>query len=74
MLNDAGSSNPGLCDNLEGRYGVGGEGRFNREGTYLYLRLIHVAVWHKPTQHYIAAIFQLKINKLKKKDWSGGLG
>ena len=34
LLNDAGSSNPGLCDNLEGRYGVGVEGRFNREGTH----------------------------------------
>ena len=51
------------------------EGRFKKEGTHLYLRLIHVAVWQKPTQHYKAVIFQLKISKLKKKkDWSGGLG
>ena len=43
------------------------EGRFKKEGTHLYLRLIHVAVWQKPTQHYKAVIFQLKISKLKKK-------
>ena len=39
------------------------EGRFKREGTHLYLRLIHVAVWQKPTQHYKAVIFQLKKKK-----------
>ena len=36
---DAGSSNQVLCDNLEGRE-MGG--RFKREGTYVYLWLIHV--------------------------------
>ena len=25
-------------------------GKFKREGTYVYLRLIHVYVWQKPTQ------------------------
>ena len=25
------------------------EGRFKREGTYVYLWLIHVDVWQKPT-------------------------
>ena len=44
--------------------GVGG--RFNRAGTYIYLWLIHVDVWQKPTQYYKAIILQLKINKLKK--------
>ena len=38
---------PGLCKNLEG---WDGEGRFEREGTYVYLWLIHVDVWQKPTQ------------------------
>ena len=34
----------GLCDNLE-RDGVGG----GREGTYVYLWLIHLNIWQKPT-------------------------
>ena len=37
--------------------------RFTREGTYVYLWLIHVVVWQKPTQHCKAIIIQLKINK-----------
>ena len=41
-------------------------GRFKREGTYVYLWLIHVGVWQKPTQYFKAIILQLKIN-LKKK-------
>ena len=39
--------------------------RFKREGTYIYLWLIHVDVWQKPTQYCKATILQLKINKLK---------
>ena len=34
---------------------------------YVYLWLIRVDVWQKPTQYYKAIIFQLKINKLKEK-------
>ena len=41
-------------------------GRFKGEGTYVYLWLIHVDVWQKPTQFCKAIILQLK-NKLKKK-------
>ena len=37
-------------------------GRFQREGTYVYLWLIHEDVWKKPTQNCKAIIFQLKIN------------
>ena len=37
-------------------------GKFKREGTYVYLRLIHVDRWQKPTQDCEAIIFQLKIN------------
>ena len=43
-----------------------------KERTYVYLRLIHVGVWQKPTQHCKAVILQLKINNLfffkKKKE------
>ena len=44
-------------------------GRFKREGTYIYLWLIHVDVWQKPTQFCKAFILQLKNNflKIKKK-------
>jgi len=54
-----------LCDNLEG-WEVGR--RFKREGTYVYLWLIYVDVWQKPTQHYKAIILQLKINNFLKKN------
>ena len=42
------------------------KGRFKREGTCVYLWLIHVDVWQEPTQYCKAIILQLKIN-LKKK-------
>ena len=42
--------------------GVGG--RFKREGTYVYLWLIHVDVWQNPTQSCKAIILQLKRNKM----------
>ena len=35
------------------------------EGTYVYLRLIHVEVWQKPTQYCKAIILQLKKNFFK---------
>ena len=35
----------GLCNNLEGGMGREMGGRFKREGTYVYLWLIHVDVW-----------------------------
>ena len=37
--------------------------RFRREGTCVYLRLIHIVVWQKLTQHCKAIILQLKIKK-----------
>ena len=37
-------------------------GRFKREGMYVYLRLIHVDVWQKPTRYCKAIILQLNIN------------
>ena len=39
---------------------------FNREGTSVYLRLILVAVWQKPTLHCETIILQLKIERKKK--------
>ena len=38
-------------------------GRFKKEGIYVYLWLIHVDVWQKPTKFCNAIILQLK-NKL----------
>ena len=43
------------------------EGRFKREGTYIYLWLIHVDGWQKPTLFCKAIILQLKIIFKKKK-------
>ena len=40
-------------------------GRFKREGTYIYLRLIHVNVWEKPIQYYKTIILQLIIIIIK---------
>ena len=56
-----------LCDNLEGglEWEVGGS--FKREGSYVYLWLIHVDIWQKPIQYCKAIIFQSKISNQKKK-------
>ena len=43
------------------------EGRFKREGTYVYLWLIHVDIWQKPIQYCKAIILQFKINLKNKK-------
>ena len=48
----------------EGWDGV--RGKFKREGTYVYLWLIHADVWQKPTQYCKAIILQLQIIFLKK--------
>jgi len=42
-------------------WGGGVGGRLKREGTYVYLQLIPVVVWQKPTQYCKAIILQLKI-------------
>ena len=56
-------------DDLEGWDRVGaGRGRFKREGTYVYLRLIHAVIWQKPTQHCKAIILQLKKNRKAQKE------
>ena len=38
-----------LGDNLE--VGMVGGGRFKREGTYVYLWMIHAVVWQEPAPH-----------------------
>ena len=40
--------------------------RLQREGTCVYLQLIHADVWQKPTQYCKATILQLKINNFLK--------
>ena len=40
-----------LCDNLGGWDGVEVGGRLKMEGTCIYLWLIHVDLWQKPTQY-----------------------
>ena len=47
-----------LCDNLEGQDGEGSGGR-----GHMYLWLMHVVVWQKPTKYCKAIILQLKIKK-----------
>ena len=49
--------------------GAGVGGSFKREGTHIFLGLIHVVVGQKPIQHYEAIILQLK-----KKEWDRILG
>jgi len=44
-----------LCDDLDGWGEVVG-GRLRREGTYVYIWLIHFVVQQKLTQHYKASI------------------
>ena len=58
-----------LCDYLEGWEGVGVGGRFKREGTCVYLLLIHAVVWQRPTQHCKAIIFQLKNIKRRESEF-----
>ena len=47
------------------RDSVGWGGRFRREGAYVFLGLIHVDVWQKPTQYCKEITLQLKLNFLK---------
>ena len=55
MLYNVRSSNLVFCDNLEW-WEVGR--RFKRMGMCVYLWLIHVDVWQKPTQYCEAVILQ----------------
>ena len=56
--------------------GSGVGGKFKKEGTYVYLWLIHVDVWQKATQHCKVIVLQLKINtflKRRKKELSASV-
>ena len=44
FMYNTGNPKPRLCDNLEGWDGWKVGGRFRREGTYVYLILIHVDI------------------------------
>ena len=44
----------------------GVEGRFKREGTYVYLWPIQADTWQKPTQYCKAIILQIKTKFFKK--------
>ena len=59
LLYVSGNSKQG-SNNLEGGTRREMGGRFRREGTYVYLWLIHVEVWLKPVQFCKAIILQLK--------------
>ena len=52
-----------LCDDLEGGWGGGVRGKSKREGTYVYLGLIHFVVQQKLIQHCKAIILQFKKKK-----------
>ena len=60
LLCNTGSS--AQCSVMTWRDGMGEAGREAQEGICVYLWLIHVVLWQKPTQHYKAIILQLKIN------------
>ena len=56
-----------LCDN-PGVPRVRSGREAQREGTYVYLQLIQVDIWQKPTQYCKEIILKLKINTFKNKD------
>ena len=62
---DAQNPNQGSTTTQRGRMGREVRGRFKREGTPVYLWLIHVGAWQKPTQYCKSSILQLKINNFK---------
>ena len=49
------------------------EAGFRREGTFVYLWLIHVVVWQKPTQYCKAIILQLKKREMAENKTKGQL-
>ena len=55
---DSENSNWGLYNNLERANGWEEGRRFKRKGTYVYLWLIHVDIWQKPTQYCKAIILK----------------
>ena len=62
FLYDSGNSNWGSATTQRGEKGREVGGRFKKEGTFVYLWLIHVNVWQKSNQYCKGIILQLKIN------------
>ena len=60
LLYGSGNSNRGSESIQRGGMGRLVGGRLKKEGTYVYLWLIHVDVWQKPTQFCKSIILQLK--------------
>ena len=60
LMHEAGHSKPVLWDKPEGWGGEGGAKRIQDGGTHVHLWLIHVDVWHKPSQYCKVIILQLK--------------
>ena len=58
-----GDPKPVLCNNAEGWDGREVGGGFKREKMHVYLWLIHVDIWQKPTQYCKAIISQFKKKK-----------
>ena len=52
LIYDAGNPQLVLCYNLWSGVESYEEGEFKKEGTYVYLWLIHVDVWQKSPQYY----------------------
>ena len=59
-----------LCGNLEGWDGLGGGRELRREGTYVYLWLIHVDVRQRPIQYCKAIVLQLKKRNRSQRNFS----
>ena len=67
LLYDSGNSNSGSATIQRGGMGRQMGGIFKREGTYVYLWLIHIDIWQKTAKFYKAIILQLKKYFLKIK-------
>ena len=57
---DSGNSDSWSITTQRGEMGREMGGRFKWEGTYVYLWLIHVEIWQKPTKFCKAITLQLK--------------
>ena len=62
-----GTSDQGSVTTKTGGMGWEGGGSSKREGTHVYLWLIHADVWQKPRQCCKSIILPLKTNQLKNK-------
>ena len=66
LLEDAGRSDPVLCDNVEEWDGAGGTREIGDGGDICIPSLSHLDVWQKQTQYCKVIILQLKKNKFLK--------